>query len=1817
MKTRIYNIIAIIILLTIVTGIGAQSTTLPSSQLKKQADKYFKEFSYLKAAKRYHVLENRGDVSEEILYKLGTSYYYLKNRTKSNYYLKRVIEKNSGSKYWMKANHSMFLLSMYSYYTRRHAFSYAKNVWNYCKNNPSFKKEYEKLLYNQIKILRGSNYNSILSKFIEIFSDFINEMQLNKKQIQKALYYKGMLYYRYGLYRKFSDYKEKRKWYRSGKNFLLAKETWEKLFDKYPSSVYSHKATYLIGLGYLRMSNFLDSIKWLDKLIKKYPQSEFYDDAKSIIFKIKQPRIYLRVTSPFFPGENKGHVYFRTRNVKKINLTMYRVNLLEFHKNYYRKISLKNYKLNRQNIVKQWEFETGDKSDHHVRSGKIKVPYNRQGAYFIEAKSGNLRGLILYLVSDISLITKKGKHRILAYVVNGRNSNPVNRAKVFADFAETGQFKNTVYTKRNGTANIAYPSKYSGSNYIVAKKGSAYAISSSYYRYYRYYSHRNYKNYVYSERPIYRPGQKVFIKAILKRVSAADYLPAANVKATVVVFDSRRKKVFEKIITTSENGTLDSGFTLPKNASLGVYRVLVMTPDRRRSRYYYRYRYDTYFRVEEYKRPEFEVKLNTVQKSYVLGDKLTLRVKAKYYYGQPVAGARTVISIRKRWHLYGIPYYLWRKYYRKYGYRFYYMFKGRKYIKAKNIKTDEKGVAYIDFKTEEEQGIPDELRKYVKYTYYAKSSVTDESRRQIHGNKTINISLTAFIIKAQALRAIYTPGDKVQINVKTITPAGLGVSRVLNLKLQKYIWKNGEIHKKLLRKSKVRTDSAGEYLYSSVVREKGLIVLEATGFDKRQTKVTGSSSFWFVDENYKGGFYRYRGIEIITNKKVYKPGDKMKVLINTQHGKNNFLVTVEGKTLYTYRSVKFKGNSKLLVFNVKKNWAPNIFIQVRTVKEHKVYSSAKRVIVPPKHHYITVKVKLNKDEYLPGEKAYADIQTLDWKGRPISAEVALSVYDSSLLYIQSRIAPDIKKYFYGRKVYNSVRTYTSYSFSRSLHAWQIDPVTAPEVKRDKIPSLFGYGRYYYAFGYGRYRNGRKMAESGAAKPSSAPGNGDHEKKRRTSRSRDGKPKPKKQAPEESAPDVQPEVRKKFNETVCWKPKIITNSNGRARISFKFSDSLTTWEVVARAVKSPALVGQSITNVVTTKNVIVRLQSPRFFTERDRSYISAIVHNYLKKDKWVTIKIALKGGLRLKSTSYKRVFIKANGKYRADFIVKAFKPGETKIMVSALTNVESDAMEKKFNILPYGAYKFVAYNGEVVKNGLPGAKVMSVYLPMERRQDATNLKIVVTPSLAMSILDALPYLAKFPYGCVEQTLSRFIPTVMVKKSLKELGIDPNSLKKKIDPVKVDLMVKAGLKRLYDFQHSSGGWGWWKKDADNNLMTSLVVYGLIQAKQAGYNINSYKLSRAIRYLQSAIKTEERFHTRAYMLYAMSFARAKNAKVLKEVYENRNKLNVYSMALLAMTLKRYNENAKASLLIENIEDYAKVKGNQAWWGRYKGYYYWYDDAVETTAAVVKAMANIKPDHKLIRKAVRWLVNNRRGTKWKSTKDTAAVIYAFIDYIKVKKENFKRYHLKITFNGRSLTNQHIAGLQVLAMNNVYEVPRSWIKTGDNSLVIMKNGMGITYYSVFMNYFTRERKIKAAGNLIHIQRKLRRLKPYVTGKRVAYKRIPWTGTLDSGDLVEVELTVKAENDFSYLMIEDPKPAGCESVNLRSGGSYFSHIEFRDTKIAMFIGFLRQGTYRFRYRLRAEIPGDFSQMPAKVSSMYVPEFRGISDSHNVKIIDVK
>jgi uncharacterized protein YfaS (alpha-2-macroglobulin family) len=453
-----------------------------------------------------------------------------------------------------------------------------------------------------------------------------------------------------------------------------------------------------------------------------------------------------------------------------------------------------------------------------------------------------------------------------------------------------------------------------------------------------------------------------------------------------------------------------------------------------------------------------------------------------------------------------------------------------------------------------------------------------------------------------------------------------------------------------------------------------------------------------------------------------------------------------------------------------------------------------------------------------------------------------------------------------------------------------------------------------------------------------------------------------------------------------------------------------------------------------------------------------------------------------------------------------------------------------------------------------------------------------------------------------------------------------------------IVRDGLQRLYSMQHDDGGWGWWASGESDFWMSAYVVYGLAECRAAGFAVNADRLARGVRFLiENLNEPEGRCDTQAYMLYALTEAKrvGLNMEVapavqatLETVYRERDELNEYTKALLALTLHNLGD-ARAQVVVRNLEGFAIETEHGVHWGQRLWGWRWSEDQVETTATVLQALVRLAPEHRFIPKVVQWLVLNRQGNHWKSTRDTATAIYALVEYLAQAEELRPRFTAHVSLNGQRLQSFEVTTDNALTFQGTLTVEPEQLRHGDNVVEIAKDGAGSLYYTLFLKYYSLEEPIPASSNIVSVKRRYYQLIPSTTppspplvkggvGGVRQYHREPLEGPVASGDEIEVELKITSENEFDYMVFEDFKPAGCEPVDLVSGpswGQVYAHRELGDEKVAFFISHLPQGETTLTYRLRAESPGDFHILPHQGGSMYVPEVRGSSEEGRLVIAE--
>ncbi len=292
----------------------------------------------------------------------------------------------------------------------------------------------------------------------------------------------------------------------------------------------------------------------------------------------------------------------------------------------------------------------------------------------------------------------------------------------------------------------------------------------------------------------------------------------------------------------------------------------------------------------------------------------------------------------------------------------------------------------------------------------------------------------------------------------------------------------------------------------------------------------------------------------------------------------------------------------------------------------------------------------------------------------------------------------------------------------------------------------------------------------------------------------------------------------------------------------FPDSLTTWRATVRGITADTRVGSTIDRVIVRKNLMVRLAVPRFFRQGDEVTVSAIVHNYLTTAKNVRMSLDLKG-LDVIEGSVRELNVPSRGEAKLDWRVKAKSTSEAVLLAKALTNEESDAMELTLPVIPFGVKLHDAKSGSL--SGPEQQEDSFVILPGNPEQAAPTLDITLSSSIAGGIFGGLDYLTHYPYGCTEQTMSSFLPNIIVAKAMKDLHLTAT-----VNTPELEKKIQAGIERLKGFQHEDGGWGWWKEDQSVVFMTAYVVSGFGQAHSAGYDLEAESLSHAEDWLRKAL-------------------------------------------------------------------------------------------------------------------------------------------------------------------------------------------------------------------------------------------------------------------------------------------------------------------------------------------------------------------------------
>ena len=1391
--------------------------------------------------------------------------------------------------------------------------------------------------------------------------------------------------------------------------------------------------------------------------------------------------------------------------------------------------------LNSQQLV--LSFQQPVRSQSRWERSTVDIGVRDKGVYLVEAVHRDLRAYTILMVSDIAMITKTGKGRVVNMVVNRGTGQPVAAAKV--ELLARDQSLGETATNQDGIAEMRLAVARPNDIRVVARMGADFAVNTL--GGYSFGANTDqWTGYVYTDRPVYRPGHTVHFKGILRLAAAGGYEVPAGRAVPVTIQDAEQKPVYQKTLTANADGTIHDDLVLEAGAALGYYSIEVKSGESFMN---------GNFEVQEYKKPEYEVRVVPSKTRVLQGETVEATIDARYYFGEPVSGAKVNYAVYRS----------------RYWFPLWYDAdeesvepsqpgddsddSGDQVGETKG-QLDADGKLTISLPT----AISDRKQDHI---YRIEARVTDQANREITGRGWVIATYGSFAVNAAPERYFYAPGSTATVAVQARSYDKQPVSTPVRVELLTWNYRDrgpGEV--KATANATTGADGNASVALQ-IPAQGGSYRVRVTARTPEGREVEDYTFLWVSGG---GGFFDSgpnHTVPIVLDKKSYRAGDTAHLLIVTGQANTAVYVSVEGRDLREYKLIRAQDSTAAFDLPVTANDEPGITVAACFIRNDIYYASDKWIKVPPVDHQLNVNVATDKPQYLPGQTADYSIDVTDGNGKPAPrAEFSLGVVDEAIYGIRKDATPDILGFFFARQ-WNRVYTADSLSYYFNGEAGK---------RRMRLAEL---------------RPGSRLAQ---LKPERL---------------------------------VEPKVRKAFPDTAFWAADVVTDSAGHAHAKVEFPDSLTTWRATARGVTPDTKVGSATLKTIVRKNLILRLAVPRFFVQGDEVVISALVHNYLATAK--TARVSLDAtGLEILEGATKDVQIPSRGEQKVDWRVRAAQVRAASITGKALTDEESDALELDLPVNVPGVKLSRAHGGSLAAGG---SAAFDLAFPDKVVPRSRSISLRVSPSLVGSLFAALDYLTSFPYGCVEQTMSSFLPDITVQQAVRDLN-----LKVDLDQAALQEKIHAGLDRLYNFQHRDGGWGWWETDDSHPFMTAYVVAGLVQARAAGVEVKADAMQKGAAWLKRDFAEDPKLASdlRAYMQYALVLAGQVDTAALGAVYDQRASLSSYGMAILGLALEQAKDG-RAAEIASALERFAEQDQEQAWWTATRDNMLDFseDATPEATAYAVKLLSHQRRDSALLPKAALWLMNHRNeGYWWSSTKQTAMVIYGLADYLKATNELNPNLSVTVLVNDQPVMTRKLDQATGVTTPEL-TLDDAHVQPGVNRIRITTSGAGRLYYSARAEYSSNEERLENTGSVsLNILRDYFRLVPGRDGDKIVYDTAPLTGFVAPGDIIAVRLTVTG-SEGKYMMLEDPIPAGTEFIerdnvyHLKSRPPWweywFTRREFHDDRMAIFQTYFSQGQRQYFYLLKVVNPGVFHVSPARVGPMYQRDVMATTGTRTLEV----
>ena len=1549
-----------------------------------------------------------------------------------------------------------------------------------------------------------------------------------------------------------------------------------------------------------------------------------------------------RLTEPMFrvkdmpqvlrPGE-KAWVHLDVRNLQNLKISISRLNITADNdynaqdEATYKMLLKKTTKLHQKDYSRNYY----GRPDYEEVKDSIEIGGNLPlGAYLMEVTSDNTciaPQRELFYVSNLAVMIQQlpdDRHRYV--VVNATDGQPVPGAKIMLydrDYdVKTGKWKRLVHARLTTDENgEAYFKNVDGNVLISTSNDKFTPAKDIYLSRARYYEKKDdeTKYQLFTDRAIYRPGQKVHATAvsyIVKKGLDAS-VPGKSMELKFILRDANWKQVAEQKATTDEYGTASVDFELPQGGQTGMYHVSVNN------------RANSSFRVEEYKRPTFEITFPKVNEKYTWGDTVVVKASAKTYAGVPVQGAKVAYQVTRRNQLW------W------WG-----AGSAGQLVKTDSCVTREDGTFDVEIPLEaslsgkDEADMSDFMRIARFFNFEVSAIVTDISGESHEGVMSLPLGTKPTILTVNLPKRIEAD------SLKTVTFAyrnasGMPISSRLKYRIDKGEWKDAEANAPVSIKEYASSASSAS---SSLVWKSGVHQLEAIcGQDTLQQKFTlFSMKDTHPVEPTTEWYYQ-------TAKTFPRDGKPVYIQVgSSENGAHIVYSIIAGNKLLEKGAWELGDSIVTLPFTYKEEYASGIVLNYSFVKQGKCYTRMMSIARPLPEKKLNIAWKTFRNRLTPGQKEEWTLKITTPDGKPAKAQLMSVLYDKSL----DQIAPHSWNFSLG--FYQSLPDcYWKHNLTfRSFYLNGVYPTKYYDERGLDVDKFDGKYFSYYAYmqavelsklerSSGRTVEavrikkdelvreeakvirirGSKMTRVGAAAPSA---NKVFDVVEEMPQFVGG-----------SGSDVgqyldKVQVRENLNETAFFYPALESDNNGNVAIRFTLPESVTTWKFMGLAHDKEMRNGLLVDEAVAQKTVMVQPNMPRFLREGDKSTI--VVKLFNTSDKKVN------GNARMQildAETQKVVWQKTQG-YRIDaegsatisFDVQGLKEGVYINKVVAAGNGYSDGEQHYLPVLS---------NRELVVNTLPitlhhkgeqNFDLSKLFLNKEGKQakgaEEAKVTIEYTNNPSWLMVKALPAISNPDEEDAISLMSAIYANTITTHIQKTLSLDNHSQK---NLSQESNRLQNQVEKLKKLQNPNGSFSWWKGMKGSRYMTTSVAEMMVRLNAiAGVQKSTAKmLTSAIDYLswqtaqevREMKKQEEKKHKVSpseqalHYLYILSMdgrkmkqnLEADKAYLLEKMSKMTGDFTIYGKARAAVVLARNSQqNAayreKAGEYLQSVNEYAVYREEM---GRYydtrKALYSWRNYKIPTQVSVIEAMQMLKPnDKQTIEELQRWLLMSKRTQVWDTPVNTVDAVYAFM---KGNENNWdkKAENAVLKLDGKLLPMPQDS------------TTLGYVKTEKagkaSTLSIRKKSDYTSWGAVYAEFKQLLSEIASAESGIKVRRVI--VPAESQGRGTAQAKV--------GEKVKVTLIITADRDYDFVKIVDKRAACLEPVNQLSGYQWGMecYVSPKDNTTNFYFDRLSKGKHFVEMEYYVDRKGDYQSGSCTAECTYSPEFGGRTEAYKMTV----